>query len=556
MTFEQGPGSTLADVVGASPVILDFWNEHKLTPERAVGQLVQSALVAFWSLYWGRSIQQDEDEWRYRNRNARPASQSVLEEEREDLDTCLTHLGLEKQKILVRKDYICIYDVFEEWEVCSIEDIASSVVVTGQPGIGKSLWVYYGEGKPILWHLPTESSGHHPVMGGALFLFVAEGVFRVPAEFCCVDFCRRVWTLVDADATPALALLGPTSSNAMAMARSGLPVSLDLVLHGSNLEMIYVSSPQGARWRRLDETTSPTVCLMEAWTREEMRQLVDIGDTPTLFSQKAFSTNSDPSQGSDTTSNFHSPKRPTHPPSRTPYPPSPLPLLHRRILHALSLPFPAAPLSPHAQRPHPTAEHHRPRHSKRARRRSARGSCEDEVEQGGGRVLQGVFGSGGDVCGGVCGVCGAVLGKGWVLDMVPISVGEHFGEEEEEGAMRLEVKPTKVVESDASSQPLSIEEDVHYTLSKSKTPPPTTDTNTDTNTDTDIDIDSFIIHDNHLHLFHFTTEQSRPAIRVNPGFMDFLHASPSLCQRSWLHPGLQNSSSEPAERHGKRKRTK
>ncbi|PPQ84750.1 LOW QUALITY PROTEIN: hypothetical protein CVT26_014689 [Gymnopilus dilepis] len=551
MTFEQGPGSTLADVVGASP----------LTPERAVGQLVQSALVAFWSLYWGRSIQQDEDEWRYRNRNARPASQSVLEEEREDLDACFVlhfpllfqDLGLEKQKILVRKDYICIYDAFEEWEVCSIEDIASSVVVTGQPGIGKSLWVYYGEGKPILWHLPTESSGHHPVMGGALFLFVAEGVFRVSAEFCCVDFCRRVWTLVAGPNEFERHGDGPSPS---------LPVSLDLVLHGSNLEMIYVSSPQGARWRRLEKTTSPTVCLMEAWTREEMRQLW------------VFIHHFSASGGIIIKKHFPPirthPKALIRPPISTHQSALPiLPLAHRIHPHpslfstvgfsTLFLYHSPPPLFLLTRRD-PT----QPQSTTALAIASAHvaGLLVDHVRMKWSReevVLQGVSGSGGDVWSGVCGVCGAVLGKGWVLDMVPISVGEHFGEEGEEGeegAMRLEVKPTKVVESDASSLPLSIEEDAYYTLSKSKTPPPTTDTNTDTNTDTDIDIDSFIIHDNHLHLFHFTTEQSRPAIRVNPGFMDFLHASPSRCQRSWLHPGLQNSSSEPAERHGKRKRTK
>ena len=148
MNFEQGPGSTLADVVGASPVILDLWNEHKLTPERAVGQPVQSALVAFWSLYWGRDVELDEDEWRYRNRNARSAyqSQCSLAEEREDMNGCFVldfpflfqDLGLETQKILVRKDYVRIYDAFEEWEAytSSPDDIAPSVVVTGQPGIG------------------------------------------------------------------------------------------------------------------------------------------------------------------------------------------------------------------------------------------------------------------------------------------------------------------------------------------------------------------------------------------------------------------------------------
>ena len=114
------------------------------------------------------------------------------------------------------------------------------------------------------------------------FLFVAEGVFRVPAEFCCVDFCRRVWTLVDADAGAPGAdgdeLEGESDGDGDGTHRgsapdSGLPVPVDLVLHGSNLEVIYVSSPQRARWKRLRKTTSPTVCLMEVWTREEMWQL-------------------------------------------------------------------------------------------------------------------------------------------------------------------------------------------------------------------------------------------------------------------------------------------
>jgi len=85
-----------------------------------------------------------------------------------------------------------------------------------------------------------------------------------------------VWTLVDADAgwigsgsgfpVPVDLVLHGTNIEV-------IYVPVDLVLHGTNLEVIYVSSPQRARWKRLVKMTRPTVCLMEAWTREEMRQL-------------------------------------------------------------------------------------------------------------------------------------------------------------------------------------------------------------------------------------------------------------------------------------------
>ncbi|PPQ96717.1 LOW QUALITY PROTEIN: hypothetical protein CVT26_010269 [Gymnopilus dilepis] len=72
-------------------------------------------------------------------------------------------LGLEKQKILVRKDYIRIYDAVKEWETCSIEDMASSssVVVTRQPGIDTQRQLGYG--KPMIRQTP---GGQYALVAG------------------------------------------------------------------------------------------------------------------------------------------------------------------------------------------------------------------------------------------------------------------------------------------------------------------------------------------------------------------------------------------------------
>ncbi|KAH8999558.1 hypothetical protein EDB92DRAFT_976240 [Lactarius akahatsu] len=72
------------------------------------------------------------------------------------LDLSTTCIGV---KLWVRKEYIKIYDVCDEYlKSATTSDGPLSVVITGQPGIGKSYWIFYAlhrclcEGKPVIWY--------------------------------------------------------------------------------------------------------------------------------------------------------------------------------------------------------------------------------------------------------------------------------------------------------------------------------------------------------------------------------------------------------------------
>jgi len=120
-------------------------------------------------------------------------------------------------------------------------------VVTGQPGIGKSFWIYYAlrrclaERKPVIWYYQ-----------GVCQLFTDQGVYRVPATFPPGSFKSVVWTLVDSDES-----------------RDGIPQQL--IPRSTRLFVIYVTSPAKERWSRLDKTVPyDTVIIMNPWTRKEI----------------------------------------------------------------------------------------------------------------------------------------------------------------------------------------------------------------------------------------------------------------------------------------------
>ncbi|KAH9034832.1 hypothetical protein EDB85DRAFT_2219282, partial [Lactarius pseudohatsudake] len=123
-----------------------------------------------------------------------------------------------------------------------------SVVITGQPGIGKSYWVTYAlcrrlaEGKPVFWFHSTSR-----------FLFVKEGVFEVPPDYHSTDLKTRVWLLIDADDS-----------------KDGIPDYL--APHETNHLVILCSSPPSARWKPLTRTTLCRVAIMNPWTRGEISQ--------------------------------------------------------------------------------------------------------------------------------------------------------------------------------------------------------------------------------------------------------------------------------------------
>ncbi|KAH9065068.1 hypothetical protein EDB83DRAFT_2519688 [Lactarius deliciosus] len=132
------------------------------------------------------------------------------------------------------------------------EDGPLSVVITGQPGIGKSYWIFYAlhrclcEGKPVIWYYDSRR-----------YLFVAEGVYELFRDFPSVGFEARVWTLVDNDED-----------------KSGiLPyIAVQFTKHF----IIYTTSPQRSRWDRLDKTTLLKVIIMNPWTRAELSKAAPI----------------------------------------------------------------------------------------------------------------------------------------------------------------------------------------------------------------------------------------------------------------------------------------
>ncbi|KAF8257023.1 hypothetical protein EI94DRAFT_1792232 [Lactarius quietus] len=102
---------------------------------------------------------------------------------------------LKPTEVWVRKEYIRIYKYCHEYlEANRNENMAPAVVVTGQPGIGKSYWLHYAlcrqlvQKKPIIWYYVNQ-----------LFLFVAEGVYATDSNYSCIGYKTRIWTLVDVE---------------------------------------------------------------------------------------------------------------------------------------------------------------------------------------------------------------------------------------------------------------------------------------------------------------------------------------------------------------------
>jgi hypothetical protein len=111
---------------------------------------------------------------------------------------------------------------------------------------GKGFWVYYAahhrlaEKKTFLWFYQAN-----------YYLFVKEGVYRLPSDWEHTDFLCIMWTLVDSD-------------------QSRVSVPEILVPHGTQLFVIYITSLAEERWSRMDKTTNPTVVIMNPWSRKEI----------------------------------------------------------------------------------------------------------------------------------------------------------------------------------------------------------------------------------------------------------------------------------------------
>ncbi|KAH8994357.1 hypothetical protein EDB86DRAFT_2926188 [Lactarius hatsudake] len=199
---------------------------------------------------WAKSMEDEEEEWR----KAQPENELMNADEDGDvigpgcyiLDLGIPGLG--RSKLWIRKEYIQLYDFCEKYlDSCRGEE-PPSVVITGQPGIGKSYWVQYAlrrrlaEGKPVMWYRDSRQ-----------YLFVEEGVYEVPQYCPSTDFKTLVWTLVDADECP-----------------NGIPSYL--AVHDTKHFNVFVSYPQSSRWEPLEKTTQCAVIVMNPWTKTEISQ--------------------------------------------------------------------------------------------------------------------------------------------------------------------------------------------------------------------------------------------------------------------------------------------
>ncbi|KAH9009391.1 hypothetical protein EDB84DRAFT_1280496 [Lactarius hengduanensis] len=160
----------------------------------------------------------------------------------------ILNIGIENiwPELLVRKEYIQLYKYCKKYLRSHRDDPKPpSVVITGQPGIGKSVWITYAlcqrltEGEPFIWF-----------SGTCRYLFVAEGVFVVPPDYPPTHFKTCIWTFVDAD--------------------DGIPDYL--APHRTKHLIILSSSPESSRWKLLTKTTQCSTAIMDPWTREEISQ--------------------------------------------------------------------------------------------------------------------------------------------------------------------------------------------------------------------------------------------------------------------------------------------
>ena len=137
-------------------------------------------------------------------------------------------------------------------QLCTLgipEPVSEVVYYSGHPfdgDQGKSVFLLYmlrrrcAEKKPVIWYDGRDG-----------YIFVDDGVYKMAPDFQINEFKIFVWTLVDSDQAP-----------------DGVPP--DLVRNRTPLFVIYASSPNVARWKRLHKTVHSITVIMNPWTWREM----------------------------------------------------------------------------------------------------------------------------------------------------------------------------------------------------------------------------------------------------------------------------------------------
>ena len=102
----------------------------------------------------------------------------------------------------------------------------------------------------------STTDGYESNFKRCCYLFVEQGVHKMPADFQKVLFKSFVWTLVDSDEAmegvpPYLVPAGP---------------------HGTRLFVVFSRrpSPRGERWSRLNKTVRMIVVIMNPWRMKEI----------------------------------------------------------------------------------------------------------------------------------------------------------------------------------------------------------------------------------------------------------------------------------------------
>ncbi|KAM6496569.1 hypothetical protein JOM56_007042 [Amanita muscaria] len=178
--------------------------------------------------------------------------------EDDDIDPSCYVLDIDIQgiedKIWVRAEYIRMFKFAEKFYAENKSNLALSpcLVITGQPGIGKSLWRWYAlrrccaQKKPVIFY-----------SNDTCWLFVEEGVFKQPTSFQPQCYNTVIWTLVDSVDAP-----------------SGPPIGL--ITHGSQHFVIYTTTPTPSTWEKLHQSMTRVVCVMNPWTRAEIHRAAPI----------------------------------------------------------------------------------------------------------------------------------------------------------------------------------------------------------------------------------------------------------------------------------------
>ncbi|KAJ3510252.1 hypothetical protein NLJ89_g4784 [Agrocybe chaxingu] len=248
----MGPKSTFSSIV-------DSLESHSwlLLP-------LSSPHARFHDNFWGKSMEDERNAWR-QSEGLPPLDDEADDGEVDILPGCYALKigipGFGYTSIWLRAEYIRIFNVCEEYfaEITGRQAKKDSsrrppsFVISGQPGIGKTLWLYYAarrfaaERRAFIW-----------VHGNGCYLYTEQGVYRVPNNWRDNDFVPGVpiWTLIDS-------------------------TSGEDTLRAFTASQIYfvVCLASSTRDRRMKHTI-PFRLTMNPWGRDEMKQAARLYELP------------------------------------------------------------------------------------------------------------------------------------------------------------------------------------------------------------------------------------------------------------------------------------